>query len=231
MGPGSRHGARHSAETRIRDTGSEFSNSTTVAQCASFRSTGVYSIIPLLKKNVYLNNVELPVLLRGGAHGGGGVAVVGIPERYDVVGAGVQPRHHNGELVGLRAGVGEEDNLCIIETNLVKICYVHDKKYYKRACIEIAGHLRGQRLGEVGDDVVEVEHGGVLQAPGLRDHRVHDVRVAVAAAHGGDAGERVQVAPAVLVIQVLPLSFHDVQLHKSSNNNMQHKEILLIPYC
>jgi hypothetical protein len=59
-----------------------------------------------------LNNVELPVLLRGGAHGAGGVAVVGIPERYDVVGAGVQTRHHDRELVRLCAGVGEEDNLC-----------------------------------------------------------------------------------------------------------------------
>jgi hypothetical protein len=37
--------------------------------------------------------------------------VVGVPERYDVVGASVQPRHHDRKLVRLRAGVGEEDNL------------------------------------------------------------------------------------------------------------------------
>jgi hypothetical protein len=107
------------------------------------------------------------------------------------VGAGVQPRHHDGELVRLRAGVGEEHNL------------------------EVAGHLGGERLGEVGDGVVEVEHGGVLQAAGLRGDRADDVRVAVAAAHGGDAGERVQVAPPALVEQVLHLTLHDVQLHET----------------
>jgi hypothetical protein len=86
-----------------------------------------------------------------------------------------------------------------------------------RACLEIAGHLGGQRLGEVGDGVVEVEHGGVLQALGLRGDGVDDVRVAVAAAHRGDAGERVQVAPPVLVVQVLLLPLHNVQLQKKIN--------------
>jgi hypothetical protein len=60
---------------------------------------------------VYLNDVELPVLLRCGAHGPGRVAVVRVMERYDVVAAGVEPRHQDGELDGLRAGVGEEDDL------------------------------------------------------------------------------------------------------------------------
>lgn len=67
--------------------------------------------------------------------------------------------------------------------------------------------------------MVEVEHGGVLQAPGLRGDRVHDVRVAVAAAHGGDAGEGVQVAPAALVVQVLPLPLNDVQLQAPHKHN------------
>lgn len=62
---------------------------------------------------VYLDDVELPVLLRGGSHGAGRVPVVGVAEGDDVVGARVQPRHQDGELVRLRAGVGEEYNLCI----------------------------------------------------------------------------------------------------------------------
>jgi hypothetical protein len=39
--------------------------------------------------------------------------VVGVAEGYDVVRAGVQPRHQDGELVRFRAGVGEEDDLDI----------------------------------------------------------------------------------------------------------------------
>jgi len=62
-------------------------------------------------RSFYLDDVELPVLLRGGSHGAGRVPVVGVAEGDDVVGAGVQPRHQDGELVRLRAGVGEEDDL------------------------------------------------------------------------------------------------------------------------
>jgi hypothetical protein len=171
---------------------------------------------------VYLDDVELPVLLCGGSHGPGRVAVVRVAEGDDVVGAGVQPRHQDGQLVRLRAGVGEEDDLYIYTCNR-RSCHKETDRIGTRrdqpaTCLEVAGQLGCQRLGEIGDDVVEVEHGGVLQALGLPGDRVHDVGVAVAAAHGGDAGERVQVAPAVLVVQVLPLALHDVQLQHTRNN-------------
>ena len=149
--------------------------------------------------------------------------MVGVPERYDVVGAGVQPRHHDGELVRLRAGVGEEHTLHATRARAraidpVRASVTRIGNWQMPAAtvyLEVAGHLGGERLGEVGDGVVEVEHGGVLQAAGLRGDRADDVRVAVAAAHGGDAGERVQVAPPALVEQVLHLTLHDVQLHET----------------
>lgn len=96
---------------------------------------------------------------------------------------------------------------------------MHKTRSASNACLKISGQLGCQRLGEIGDGVVEVEHGGVLQSLGLRGDRVHDVGVAVAAAHGGDARERVQVAPPVLVVQVLPLPLHDVQLQQDNNAN------------
>lgn len=55
---------------------------------------------------MYLDDVEIPVLLCGGSHGPGRVLVVGVEEGDDVVGAGVQPRHEDGGLVRLRAGAG-----------------------------------------------------------------------------------------------------------------------------
>lgn len=76
---------------------------------------------------VYLDDVELPVLLRRGSHGPGRVPVVGVAEGDDVVGARVQPRHQDSELVRLRAGVSEEDDL-----------YMQDH----RSCRCFAGRLK-----------------------------------------------------------------------------------------
>lgn len=99
-------------------------------QCSGQQGSLLYSTVIallLIILRTYLNNIELPVLLCGGTHGAGGVAMVGVPERYDIVGAGVQPRHHDGELVGLRAGVGEEDHLSSIMHPATLRYFVRDK--------------------------------------------------------------------------------------------------------
>ena len=78
--------------------------------------------------------------------------------------------------------------------------------------VKIAGQLGSKGLGKVSDGGVEVENSGVLQALGLIDNSLHHVRVAVATTHRSYSSKTVQVSPAFIVEQVLPLPVYHVQL-------------------
>ena len=111
--------------------------------------------------------------------------MIGIAQRDDVLVAGVGPGHEHGDVVGLGARIDEV------------------------ADFEVARHFSGQGAPELGDIGVKVNGGGVLEGFVLLVRRCQDVRVAVADRDSGDAGERVEVAPALVVSDVLAFAFHD----------------------
>ena len=57
----------------------------------------------------------------------------------------------------------------------------------------------------------------MLETLHLIDDGLHHLRVAVAAADGGDPAERVEISPPLVVEQVLPLPVNQTQLRKKTN--------------
>ena len=102
-----------------------------------------------------------------------------MPQRNDVVVAGIHARGQDGGFVRLAAAVGEEGFL------------------------QRAGRERGYFLGHLHHDLVDEECGGVLQALQLLDSALGDFLVAVADRDGQHTAEEIEVALAISVPQLL----------------------------
>mmetsp|Transcript_841 Transcript_841/g.2617 ORF Transcript_841/g.2617 Transcript_841/m.2617 type:complete len:380 (+) Transcript_841:217-1356(+) len=118
-------------------------------------------------------------------HGAEGHSVVAVPQRDHVVVTGVEPRHQDRQVVGLRPGVHKVDG------------------------VKVWRELIGELLGKVRHLVVQVDGGGVLNELVLLVHGLHELWVGVTHTDGDDAPKGVEVPPPSLVVQVLLLSLHN----------------------
>ena len=132
-----------------------------------------------------VGDVVLPGVVGGDAHRVGGAAVIRVAQGDDVVVARVGAGEHEGELVGLRAGIDEVADL------------------------EVAGHAVGQFLAVLGDAGMEIDGGNVLEPVVLLVDSGEDLGVTVADGNGDDAAKGVEITAAFLVVEVLHRPLHD----------------------
>jgi hypothetical protein len=126
---------------------------------------------------------EFPGVMAGEGHADGVAAVVAVAEGEDVVVAGVEAGHEDGEVVGFGAGVDEVD------------------------AVEGIREGGGEGFGVFDDGGVEVAGGGVLDEAGLGGEGGGDFGMAVTDGDGADAAEAVEVAAAGFVEEVLHFAF------------------------
>mmetsp|Transcript_26074 Transcript_26074/g.83188 ORF Transcript_26074/g.83188 Transcript_26074/m.83188 type:complete len:221 (-) Transcript_26074:8-670(-) len=134
-----------------------------------------------------LRHVVLPRAVGRHAHRVGAHPVVAVAEGDQVVVPRVGPRHHHGHVVRLGAGVDKVNVL------------------------EVPGHAGSELLCILADLRVEVDGGRVLQELVLLHHGVHHLWMAVTDANGDDSRERVEVALAGVIEEVLHLALHDCE--------------------
>jgi hypothetical protein len=132
-----------------------------------------------------MGDVELPVTLGSDGHTGGIAAVVGVAQGDDVVVAGGDACHEDGEVVGLGAGIDE---------------------------INAGERLReggGEFFRVFDDERVDVAGGAVLdEFVLLGDGGVH-LGVAMADAHGANAAEAIEVAASGFVPDILHFALNE----------------------
>lgn len=133
--------------------------------------------------------VEFPVAVAGQRHGALRATVIAVAQRDDIEIAGVGARHQHRHVIGFAAGIDEVDD--VQATTL--------------------GKGVGELLAELGNVRVQIDRSGVLQQLVLLAHRRDHARMAMANADRDDAGERVQIALALLVEQILHRTLHDHQ--------------------
>ncbi len=134
-----------------------------------------------------VRHVELPGAVRGQPHRRHVAAVIAVAQRDDLEVPSPGARHQQRQVVRLRAGIDEITNL------------------------EFAGHLCRQGAAKFGNVRVQIDGGGMLQRFVLLAHRFEHVRMTMADADGGDAGEAVEIAPAFFVPDILAFAFHQHQ--------------------
>lgn len=80
--------------------------------------------------------------------------------------------------------------------------------------------------------MVEVDNGGMLQALGLVEYGFDHIWMAVPAADGRNSSECVQVAPSILIEQILLLAINHMQLQRTSFNQIkEHLEMEFAGAC
>ncbi len=132
-------------------------------------------------------NRVLPRAVRRQSQCARAVPVVRVAQRDHVAVPGVETRHLDREIVRFAARIRE----------------VRD--------VETRRHLRRELLGQQRKVRMQVDRGGVLQRAHLLCHAPHELRMAVANAHGHDARQAVEVSAARLVVEVLHVPLDDEQ--------------------
>ena len=79
--------------------------------------------------------------------------------------------------------------------------------------LQVARHLRDKLLGVVVDGGVEVDVGGVPESLDLLLQSLVDPGVTVTNRHSDNTSKHVQILPALLIIQILPLTRVNQQRH------------------
>ena len=94
-------------------------------------------------------------------------------------------------------------------TARVEFCYQHylfvcfSSWIREKQHLKVVGKFKSQNFSKVSNEIVKLEHCGVLQARGLSDNGVDHIRMAVAATHRSNPSKCIQIPPPILIKQVL----------------------------